>query len=164
MVLNGHLSCLIHFLSEFSSFIWYLRVVFLETTTKQTRLIPFGWIKIRKNLEFGIGNSWNHFVNRPYGKYILCIRFTLMECHQFFLITKFMGEVETYPSTQTVLFSFISSFFGLLIHAQIKIGTSQANIDFFKGQLISKCPFGAFKLTKKTNKIFVRISALACHD
>ena len=30
-----------------------------------------------------------------------------------------------------------------------------------KGQLISKCPFGVFKLTKKTNKIFVRISALA---
>ena len=30
-----------------------------------------------------------------------------------------------------------------------------------KGQLISKCPFGVFKLTKKTNKIFVRISGLA---
>ena len=30
-----------------------------------------------------------------------------------------------------------------------------------KGQLISKCPFGVFKSTKKTNKIFVRISALA---
>ena len=29
-----------------------------------------------------------------------------------------------------------------------------------KGQLISKCPFGVFKLTKKTNEIFVRISAL----
>ena len=25
-----------------------------------------------------------------------------------------------------------------------------------KGKLISKCPFGAFKLTKKTNNIFVR--------
>ena len=41
----------------------------------------------------------------------------LMECHQFFLITKLMGKVETYPSTQTVLFSFISSFFCLLILA-----------------------------------------------
>ena len=30
-----------------------------------------------------------------------------------------------------------------------------------KGKLISKCPFGAFKLTKKTNIIFERISALA---
>ena len=30
-----------------------------------------------------------------------------------------------------------------------------------KGQLISNCPFGAFKSTKKTNEIFVRISALA---
>ena len=29
-----------------------------------------------------------------------------------------------------------------------------------KGQLISKCPFGAFKSTKKTYEIFVRISAL----
>ena len=32
---------------------------------------------------------------------------------------------------------------------------------FPKGQLISKSPFGVFKLTKKTNEIFVRISALA---
>ena len=30
-----------------------------------------------------------------------------------------------------------------------------------KGQLNSKCPFGVFKSTKKTNEIFVRISALA---
>ena len=30
-----------------------------------------------------------------------------------------------------------------------------------KGQLISKCPFGVNKSTKKTNKNFVRISALA---
>ena len=30
-----------------------------------------------------------------------------------------------------------------------------------KGLSISKCPFGVTKLTKKTNKIFVRISALA---
>ena len=30
-----------------------------------------------------------------------------------------------------------------------------------KGQLISKCPFGVFKSSKKTNKMFVRISALA---
>ena len=30
-----------------------------------------------------------------------------------------------------------------------------------KGQLISKCSFGVFKSTKKTNEIFVRISALA---
>jgi hypothetical protein len=30
-----------------------------------------------------------------------------------------------------------------------------------KGQLISKCPFGAIKLTKNTTEIFVRISALA---
>ena len=30
-----------------------------------------------------------------------------------------------------------------------------------KGQLISKSPFGVFKSTKKTNEIFVRISALA---
>ena len=30
-----------------------------------------------------------------------------------------------------------------------------------KGQLISKCPFGVNKSTKKTNKTFVRISALA---
>ena len=30
-----------------------------------------------------------------------------------------------------------------------------------KGQLISKCPFGVFKSTKKTNKIFVRSSVLA---
>ena len=30
-----------------------------------------------------------------------------------------------------------------------------------KGQLISKCPFGVFKLIKKTNKFFVKISALA---
>ena len=29
------------------------------------------------------------------------------------------------------------------------------------GQLISKCPFGIFKSTKKTNKSFVRIPALA---
>ena len=38
--------------------------------------------------------------------------------------------------------------------------------DFFKdfkdkGQLILKFPFGVFKSTKKTNKIVVRISALA---
>ena len=30
-----------------------------------------------------------------------------------------------------------------------------------KGQLISKCHFGVFKSPKKTNEIFVRISALA---
>ena len=30
-----------------------------------------------------------------------------------------------------------------------------------KGQLISKCPFVVFKSTKKTNEIFVSISALA---
>ena len=30
-----------------------------------------------------------------------------------------------------------------------------------KGQLISKCLFGVFRSTKKTNQIFVRISALA---
>ena len=30
-----------------------------------------------------------------------------------------------------------------------------------KGQLISNCPFGAFKSPKKNNEIFVRISALA---
>ena len=30
-----------------------------------------------------------------------------------------------------------------------------------KGQLISKCPFGVFKSSKKTNEIFSRISALA---
>ena len=30
-----------------------------------------------------------------------------------------------------------------------------------KGQLISKCSFGVLKSTKKTNEIFVRISALA---
>jgi hypothetical protein len=29
-----------------------------------------------------------------------------------------------------------------------------------KGQLISKYPFGVFKIDQKTNKIFVRISAL----
>ena len=34
-----------------------------------------------------------------------------------------------------------------------------ANCD--KGQLISKCSFGVFKSTKKSNEIFVRISALA---
>ena len=30
-----------------------------------------------------------------------------------------------------------------------------------KGQLISKCPFGVFKLTKKPTKVFVSISAQA---
>ena len=30
-----------------------------------------------------------------------------------------------------------------------------------KGQSISKCPFGVFKSSKKTNKIFSRLSALA---
>ena len=30
-----------------------------------------------------------------------------------------------------------------------------------KGQLISKCSFSVFKSTKKTNEIFVRMSALA---
>ena len=30
-----------------------------------------------------------------------------------------------------------------------------------KGQLISKCSFGVFKSPKKTNEIFLRISALA---
>ena len=30
-----------------------------------------------------------------------------------------------------------------------------------KGQLFSKCPFGAFKSTEKTNEISVRISTLA---
>ena len=30
-----------------------------------------------------------------------------------------------------------------------------------KSQLILKCPFDVFKLTKKTYEIFVRISALA---
>ena len=33
--------------------------------------------------------------------------------------------------------------------------------DDTKGQLISECPFGDFKSTKKTNEIFVRISTLA---
>ena len=32
---------------------------------------------------------------------------------------------------------------------------------YHKGQLISKCPSGVFKSNKKTNEIFVRISALA---
>ena len=32
---------------------------------------------------------------------------------------------------------------------------------FFKGQLIFRGPFGVFKSTKKSNKIFVRISTLA---
>ena len=31
---------------------------------------------------------------------------------------------------------------------------------FLKGQLISKCPFGVFKSSKKTNEFFSRISAL----
>ena len=31
----------------------------------------------------------------------------------------------------------------------------------YKGQLISKCPFGIFKSYKKNNEIFSRISALA---
>ena len=32
---------------------------------------------------------------------------------------------------------------------------------YIKGQLISKCPFGVFKSTKKRNVIFVRISVQA---
>ena len=33
------------------------------------------------------------------------------------------------------------------------------NLPSTKGQLISKCPFGVFKSTKKANEIFIKISA-----
>ena len=46
----------------------------------------------------------------------------------------------------------------------IKVGPSAIQItcaERTKGQLISKCSFGVIKSTKKTNEIFLMISALA---
>ena len=52
--------------------------------------------------------------------------------------------------------------------SEASIESSEANVEIIeeesmtaKGQLISKCPFGVFKSSKKKNEIFVRISALA---
>jgi hypothetical protein len=44
------------------------------------------------------------------------------------------------------------------MHQKTYKKVTQSNV---KGQLISKCPFGVTKPTKKTNKNFLRISALA---
>ena len=43
----------------------------------------------------------------------------------------------------------------------ISAGDVLCEIQTDKGQLISKCPYVVFKSTKKTNEIFVKISALA---
>ena len=43
----------------------------------------------------------------------------------------------------------------------ISAGDVLCEIQTDKGQLVSKCPFVVFKSTRKTNKSFVKISALA---
>jgi hypothetical protein len=47
----------------------------------------------------------------------------------------------------------------MFIYNQDMVGTEKGKA--FKGQLISKCPFGAYHFDKNTNKFFLRISALA---
>jgi hypothetical protein len=52
-------------------------------------------------------------------------------------------------------------FLGLLADFGLAPPPRKKIMILLKGQLISKCPFGVFKSTKKPTKLFVRISALA---
>ena len=118
---------------------------------------------------FPIHKGWSEFrictLSTWLCTFFLKVRLQMIQKHNFRIlkvqmhiyIYHFCKYISMYVSKYRHQFFIIKSNFWYL-H---KANWFKESLITFKGQLISKCPFGVFKSPKKTNEIFSRISALA---
>ena len=128
---------------------WKGSKIHFTTTLKKNTTMKIFWYSTLNAL-----SKWHH--PQPKSKFIWCIWIKIMVAfmsqtgHIIFCWNVLIGNIDNWSQTSFRVFTQHVHYF-----VSICFPTN------FKGQLISKCPFGVFKSSKKKHKLFLRIFALA---